>query len=129
MLFFVVAVACCKVFYHLLVVKEMYLSSCFLGRLLLVTSELWGPTGFECILSPFFLYVYPLDTISKLNVHKTFKRRLMYIQFTPVAQGLVTGEKSSCSFFLRHLTKLQKIWSSRIRKKLSMEGNRRKLFR
>ena len=96
---------CCKVFYHLLVVKEMYLSSCFLGRLLLVTSELWGPTGFECILSPFFLYVYPLDTISKLNVHKTFKRRLMYIQFTPFAQGLVTGEKSSCSFFFTSLDK------------------------
>ena len=45
---------------------------------------------------------YPLDTVRKLNVHKTFRRRpgrlrnvlctfkrLMYVQFTSCAQGVV----------------------------------------
>ena len=40
------------------------------------------------ISNAFFKSASPVDTGHKLNVHKTFRRRLMYVQFTSWVYGV-----------------------------------------
>ena len=40
------------------------------------------------ISNAFFESASPVDTGHKLNVHKTFRRRLMYVQFTSCVYGV-----------------------------------------
>ena len=75
---------------HILTNKNVFIPSFFL--LMENITQIWGRSNFKD--EPYSCY--PVDTGRELNIHKTFRRHLMYVQFTSCVYGVLVDTNFFC---------------------------------